>query len=41
MPWLQMAEVSGKRKKLPNKELENVYASPDTIYGGACDAEVW
>ena len=43
MLWLQSAEVSGDWKKLSNKELEDVYASPDIIYGGACDiyAGVW
>jgi len=31
MLWLQMAEVSGEGKELPNMELEDVYASPDII----------
>lgn len=34
--WLQWAEVSGEWKNLPSKEREDVYASPDIIYGGAC-----
>lgn len=29
--WLQRAEVTGQWKKLPNNELEDVYASPDII----------
>jgi hypothetical protein len=43
MLWLQRAEVTGKWKKLPSKELEDVYAPPDIIYGGACDiyAGIW
>jgi hypothetical protein len=36
MLWLQRVEVSGEWKKLPSKELEDVSASPDIIYGGAC-----
>jgi hypothetical protein len=41
--WLQRAEVTRKWKKLPSKELEDVYASTDIIYGGACDiyAGIW
>ena len=31
MLWLQTAEVTGQRKELPNKELEDVCAAADII----------
>jgi hypothetical protein len=34
---LQRAEVTREWKKLPNKELEDMYASPDIIYGSSRD----
>jgi hypothetical protein len=40
MLWLQRAEASGEYKELPSKELEDVYASTDIIYGGVCDIYV-